>query len=128
MEADSQPGRTTMAVLERKAMMQRYREAYRVSKSVDLVGKVARGVGAVVGLIGAAFAVAGISDPQTRSNAIGLVVALGCGALGIAGAVFYVMGVLLSAHGQLLMASLDAATHSSPFLSDEEKASAMSLI
>jgi hypothetical protein len=39
----------------------------------------------------------------------------------------YALGVLVSAHGQVLKASLDEAVHTSPFLTDADRASVMSL-
>jgi len=44
-----------------------------------------------------------------------------------AGALFYIVGVLVSAQGQILKASLDGAVNSSPFLADEHRARIMSL-
>lgn len=39
----------------------------------------------------------------------------------------YVLGVLVAARGQMLKASLDEAVHTSPFLTDEQRAAVMSL-
>jgi hypothetical protein len=41
--------------------------------------------------------------------------------------VFYFFGVVVTALGQNLQASLDTAVHSSPFLDDQEKRQAMGL-
>jgi hypothetical protein len=40
---------------------------------------------------------------------------------------FFVFGVIVSAQGQQLLATLDAAVHSSPFMDTAAKAQAMSL-
>jgi len=39
----------------------------------------------------------------------------------------YVIGVLISALGHILKANLDSAVHSSPFLTDEQRAAVMRL-
>jgi hypothetical protein len=39
----------------------------------------------------------------------------------------YIVGVLVTAHGQVLKASLDEAVHTSPFLTDDQRAAVMSL-
>ena len=43
------------------------------------------------------------------------------------GVPIYVLGVLVAAQGQILKATLDTAVHSSPFLSDDQRASIMSI-
>jgi hypothetical protein len=45
----------------------------------------------------------------------------------LAGLVLYVFGILISAQGQILQATLDSAVNSSPFLTDEMRAEMMSL-
>jgi hypothetical protein len=47
------------------------------------------------------------------------------GALG--GIIIYVIGVLVSAQGQILKATLDTAVHTSPFLDDDQRLIAMRL-
>ena len=46
---------------------------------------------------------------------------------GVTFAFFFVLGVAVSAQGQLTRATLDSAVNSSPFLTNEERAEAMSL-
>jgi hypothetical protein len=41
---------------------------------------------------------------------------------------FYVVGVIVSAQGQILKAGLDTSVHTSPFVSNDDKAKIMSLI
>jgi hypothetical protein len=45
----------------------------------------------------------------------------------ITGIWLYVVGILVSAQGQILKASLDSAVNSSPFLTNEQRAKIMSL-
>jgi hypothetical protein len=44
-----------------------------------------------------------------------------------AGVLFYVAGVVISAQGQLLQATLDTAVNSSPLLDNEQKAQILAL-
>ena len=52
---------------------------------------------------------------------------LGLMAALVAGMFFYVAGVMVSAQGQLLQATLDTAVNSSPLLDDEQKAQILAL-
>jgi hypothetical protein len=45
----------------------------------------------------------------------------------LVGGLFFLFGILISAQGQILLAQADSAIHTSPFLTEEEKAKAMSL-
>lgn len=124
------------------AVMKRYKDAYTVANIANGFGKLAKTLGIIVaaliifgGLIFAAYA-AGSSSGSTPYNPYGMNTAPGAGAglmiffvfgfWGVFwGAIFYLIGVFLSALGQNLMASLDTAVYNSPFLTDEQKAYAM---
>ena len=43
------------------------------------------------------------------------------------GGIIYLLGTLISAQGQILLAQADSAVHSSPFMTNEERAKVMSL-
>ncbi|HEV2844758.1 MAG TPA: hypothetical protein VG477_07925, partial [Thermoanaerobaculia bacterium] len=45
----------------------------------------------------------------------------------VAGVFFYVAGIMISAQGQLLRATLDSAVNSSPLLENEQKAQILAL-
>ena len=50
------------------------------------------------------------------------------GAFGaLVGGIVFLLGILISAQGQILMAQADGAVHTSPFLTENEKLNAMSL-
>ena len=114
--------------------LKRYTDAYTVAKVTVGLGKVVKIIGICVG--GGITAIFGlialISMAAAQSN--GGVAASGfvIGGMGVcfgvvAGLILFVFGVLVAAQGQTLMAALDTAVNSSPFLLDEEKAQAMSL-
>jgi len=118
-----------------KAVTNRYKDAYKVSKAVVAIGKFIKVVGAILGAIvgfisllvgGAMSQLGGMSGRNDGVAFIALVV----GALygGIVFLIFYVVGVIVSAQGQILKASLDNSVHSSPFVNNDEKARIMSLI
>jgi hypothetical protein len=94
----------------------RYVDAYRVADTIDWFGRAIKKVGAVLAcviFIGAA--------ESLHSAGAGVVGAL------LVGSVFFVIGVIVAAQGQMLRAMIDTAVNSSPFLSDPEKAASMSL-
>lgn len=102
----------------RSPAMWRYQDGYRVVNFVIWVGGVIKWLGIVVALLAIFFAVQQLGVARLLPAAAG-------GAL--FAAVSFVLGVLVSAYGQVLRAHLDTAVHSSPFLNDVERAEVMSL-
>ena len=45
----------------------------------------------------------------------------------LVGGIGYLLGLLISAQGQILLVQADSAVHTSPFMTNEEKAKVMSL-
>ena len=104
-------------------LIDRYRDGYRVAGAAVSFGTVIKAFGWVVGML---TLIAGV---LAGANAYGpgkLVFAFG-GFFSAALVVlsFYVTGTVVAAIGQILRASLDHAVHTSPFLSNEQKAEAM---
>jgi len=118
-----------------KAVMKRYKDAYRVSKAVVGIGTVIKVVGGILGgIVGLIFLVVGSAMSQLggmygRNEGASFVVLI-VGVLygGIVFLFFYVVGVIVSAQGQILKAGLDTSVHTSPFVSNDDKAKIMSLI
>jgi hypothetical protein len=121
------------------ALMKRYKDAYLVARVMNGFGKFIKVGGIVIAallvLIGmAGINAAGRSGPYDRSMGpmgpseiipvLG-VVAIVAGV--IVGLFFYIVGILVSAQGQILKASLDSAVNNSPFLTNEHRAKIMSL-
>ncbi|HET9280534.1 MAG TPA: hypothetical protein VFR24_01110 [Candidatus Angelobacter sp.] len=104
----------------------RYIDGYRVARFIVGLGTLIKVLGAVAGVLVLILGFAGASDAFGRgtSEMVGLVSFL-MGA--VVWFVFFIAGVIVSAQGQQLKASLDSAVHSSPFLDPEGKARAMSL-
>ena len=99
---------------------QRYLDAYRVANAIIAFGKVIKVLGIFVG---GALGLASLSILSNAGafGAVGLIIAI------VFGILVFLMGILVSAQGQILMATLDTAVNSSIFLSARDKAEAMSL-
>lgn len=103
------------------SVVKRYRDAY-------LVARATNGYGSLIKFVGVALAVLFCIVGFLLSNRLGEFAIVVGAILGIAvGAGFYLSGILVSSQGQILKATLDNAVNSSPFLSDEHRASMMSL-
>lgn len=121
-QRDSSAGTASQA----SAVMKRYKDAYIGARVMNGFGGIIKTIGIVIGgllaLVG--FIVAnngGPGNPMSILGIAGIVVGI------IAGAWFYIIGVLVSAQGQILKASLDSAVNNSPFLTNEHRATIMSL-
>ncbi len=107
-------------------LMSRYGDAYAVARvtvgfgdAIKLISMVLAGVIALLIFIAAGQTEGGLSFAMFL---MGIVFAAFVGVL------FYLFGVIVSAQGQILKASLDGAVNSSPFLTNEHRAKIMSLI
>lgn len=121
-----------------EARVRRYRDSYRIAKTLNVFGTLAKVVGLVGGGILAFISfTAGMGLMQKASNAPfgagdglgvlgGFVLVCGVGLGVLIAAVFFALGVVISALRQNLFAALDTAVHTSPFLTDEQKAEASS--
>jgi hypothetical protein len=113
---------------EAKYLKKRYWDAYIVARTTVSVGAGIKIVGLVLGLIiFLAFFMFANSQVRYARDAqfIGVIVGGVWG--GLVWVTFYILGVLVSAQGQILKASLDGAVNSSPFLTNEQRAKIMSL-
>lgn len=98
----------------------RYTDAYRVAGAIIAFGTIIKVIGALVAAVVAFAGFASAGGPLGSGALVGgLLMAV------IIGFVFWIAGVLVTAQGQLLRASLDTAVNSSPLLSNIEKARIM---
>ena len=93
----------------------RYLDAYRVARTTIFAGGVIKIMGVVLGGIIFLVALALAGSLGLVLGGLGLAIAVGV-AIGI-----LAVGTLVSAQGQLLLATLDGTVNTSPFLTDEEK-------
>lgn len=108
------------------SVMTRYRDAYLVARVTDGFGRLIKTIGIVASilliLVGIVLLSNGRGGDATTAMG-GAIIAFGI----FVGVLLYLLGVLVSAQGQILKATLDSAVNSSPFLTDEHKATVMSL-
>lgn len=91
----------------------RYAEAYALAKTTTYAGNSIRYIGlAVAGVI----ALMGVMLIDTLGGSVALLALLGAIQVGLG---FYLMGLMLSAQGEVLRATLDTAVNTSPLLSKE---------
>jgi hypothetical protein len=114
---------------EVSSIKSRYRDGYIVARFTTGVGTTIKAIGLILAVIIAIgiFSI-GASSPQfgmRRDPTPGAIVGVVLG--GMVFTFFYVIGILVSAQGQILKASLDSAVNSSPFLTNEHRAKIMSL-
>ena len=109
-------------------VIERYTDAYRVASAIVALGTVIKVVGFILaGLVFFVSLSARGSNPFDTGRGIGLT--------GMAGIVFaiviavagWVWGVVVTAQGQILRATLDTAVSSSHFLNDRDRAEAMGI-
>ncbi len=102
----------------------RYRDAYRVGTLVVGFGSLLKGIGWALGGIAliSGLAVSRQGDSENWKMIFGGVILAV-----ILWAIFFFFGVLLTAIGEILRATLDTAVHTSPLLSDKDRGEAMGL-
>jgi hypothetical protein len=110
-------------------ILNRYRDAYLVSRAQVGIGNLIKTGSALLVIITVPIGLYLASNSgSNRDGGIGLgfgIIIVLLGLLG--GALLYLFGILISAQGQILKASLDSAVNGSPFLTNEERMKIMSL-
>jgi hypothetical protein len=106
------------------ALLKRYKDAYLYARVVVGLGKFLKGFGVVLAVL-IALAAFLLANAARVNPTVLLVVGIIQGS--IVGVFFYISGVLVSAVGQILKASLDCAVNNSPFLTNMHRAKIMSL-
>jgi len=100
-------------------VMNRYRDAYRVGRTITGMGGAIKAIGFILGALTALAALFGAGNGGFGAFIVGT--CLG----GIVALLFWMCGVIVAAQGQILQATLDSAVSSSPFLTDKQRAGAM---
>ena len=103
-------------------VMSRYTDAYRVARATTAIGDIVKVIGVILAVI---ILVVGLGIASQSGEDM-----MGIAAVPLAiviGVPFYVLGILVSALGQILKAILDATVTSSPFLTEEQMKKVMSL-
>jgi hypothetical protein len=123
-------------------LLSRYEDAYLIANWTVNIGSAIKAVGAilaaliVLGGIASTFFFAGMGGSSASWQAAGqtdqmvAVLAPILSAIvlaGLVGIVCYALGTVVAAQGQILRAALDSAVNTSPFLSNDSRATMMSL-
>ena len=103
-------------------VMSRYTDGYRLARAIVAVGNLVKTLGLVVAGV---MIVIGIGLSNAAGSGGTLIASLAIA--GLVWLLFWVLGVLVSAQGQILKANLDEAVNTSPFLMDNQRAQIMSL-
>jgi hypothetical protein len=101
--------------LREARLRSRYVDGYRAASVID-------GLGNVVKMLAIAIFLLALFGGMGMGGA-GLLLGIVVG--GVLAALFFVLGVFISAQGQVLKAMLDTAVHTSPLMSDDQKASVL---
>ncbi len=106
-------------------VMKRYRDAYFVARGITAVGAGVKLIGIAAGLL---VFFGDLMIVGTLTGQFGIVpFATGFISGAFSGGTVYLIGVLISAAGELNKAQLDSAVNTSPFLTDDQRAEAMYL-
>jgi hypothetical protein len=134
VEMDSTQDKHPESVKQIVALRTRYTDAYRVARTIVAFANIIKGVGLLVGALIAIYGLYPLlailaRDPRLpeaiQSLSLTSIVFIVCGCL--VGLLSYLMGVLVSAQGQILLATLDSAVNTSPLLDNSHRAGIMSL-
>ncbi len=100
--------------------MSRYTDSYLVARTITAFGAIVKFIAFIIG--GGVILVSLVAGGQSAQYFIG-----GILLAAIVGIPIYVLGVLVTAQGQILKATLDTAVNSSPLLTKDEMKQIMSL-
>jgi RNA polymerase subunit RPABC4/transcription elongation factor Spt4 len=116
------------------ALTTRYRDGYRVARTIDGFGKLLKILGIVFGAMILFFGlISGVGGAvalgPSKGGEVAFIVSLFLFGLiaAIVAVIFWVLGVIVSAQGQMLKASFDSAVNNSPFLENADRSKIMSL-
>lgn len=118
--------------MDSQPLIQRYQDAYRVGRAVNALGSSVKFLGFVIALVMGLLwwvSVSSGGEPRGGNVTVAQVLLLFGGLISALAVfiVFWLVGTLLCALAQVLIASLDTAVNGSPFLADDQRLSAMSL-
>jgi hypothetical protein len=115
----------------------RYQHGYRLARTCAGLGQACQAVGVLTGIMVVLFGVmgsetlmrpnpsmVGLANYQTQHNVYLLSIIFFGGLVAFGG---WVIGVVLAGGGQFLTAALDSAVHSSPFLTNAQRAQLLRL-
>lgn len=112
------------------AAIERYQDAYRVARRINGIGQGIKLFGVLLSLLLIAAVVLAIKrgwfPERIPAGTVGIGIGTGVTVILIL-LFFWIIAIFIAASGQSLKAQLDDVVYRSPFLSDEQRAEAMSL-
>jgi len=110
-------------------VIERYTDAYRVASAIVALGTAIKVIGFILAaLVFFVSLSARTSNPfYTGGGGLGLTGMVGLVLAIVIAVAGWVWGVVVTAQGQILRATLDTAVSSSPFLNDRDRAEAMGI-
>jgi hypothetical protein len=112
----------------RPQFVRRYIDLYRAARLLVGLGNTVKGVGVSAGIGILLLFTLVVMAASNQSGALSFGMFVVGAVFGIlVGGIIFLLGILISAQGQILMVQADGAIHTSPFLTDAEKLKAMSL-
>ena len=112
----------------RRQFVKRYVDLYRAARLLVGLGNTVKVVGISAGAgILLLFTFVGMVAATQSGAAFFVMFVVGAVSGVMVGGIIFLLGILISAQGQILLAQADAAVHTSPFMTETEKLSAMSL-
>jgi hypothetical protein len=106
----------------------RYKNAYLVAGTITFVGGSIKGISIILaGVIAVSSILKSQQLGQDSGQDASFLMYAGLGFALVTGVIGYILGILVCAVGEIHKATLDSAVNTSPFLSDNQKAEAMSL-
>jgi len=103
------------------AVSERYRDAYLEASAIIGFGGFVKGIGIILGIMILALALSAGISAGISVGLFGVVIAF------VVSVLFYVLGLIISAAGQIVLSTLDIAINTSEFLTRDQRASVMSL-
>lgn len=106
----------------------RYKDSYRVAGVIVGLGKVLKVIGIIVAvlcLLGGVISFSAMPSMEGAGAVRAIMLIYGVFGALFSWLIFWLWGVVISAIGELLRATLDGAVHTSPFLTDDQRAEAM---
>ncbi len=107
-----------------QTVLTRYKNAYRSARRFSSIASFVKGVAAFLIIAGVIACFVGASEPGAKS-----VIAISGGIfVFLVGALFFVLSVLVGSQAGAMSAAVDAAVFGCPFLTDDTRAAAMSVL
>jgi hypothetical protein len=100
----------------------RYAEAYTSARTFSSIGKIVKGIGVLIFLMGVARLMSSGGNEYGGGGE-----AMSAGITALTGGMVFMMGLFMAAQAQLQMSCLDSAVHTCPFLNDIQRAETMRL-